>query len=1256
MKKLLVFTFLMGVGCLVFAQSKLTNVTKNVPQALQMGLHPDHRNCHTTQMEEKLQEKYPNRLSIQAFEKVMAQHMHTSANARVNEQLYRIPTIVHVIHNGESLGEGANISEAQVLSQFDVLNDDFRKRGAGANDDPVGADILVEFYPATFDEDGNLLDEPGINRVNGEESFWGSQAIEEDLKPVTIWDPEKYFNIWVLQFGGDLDGVLGYAQFPSMSGLDGLFEDEGAAETDGIVVGYQYFGTTGNVQAPFDGGRTTTHEVGHWLGLRHIWGDGGCEVDDYCADTPPAGEPNYECPDSDTCPDDDFPDMVENYMDYTNDACMNIFTQDQKDRIRMVLEVSPRRSSLTLPPCEEAEEITAGTVEVAPPAWYSYTAEEDEVVTISSVDLTEENTFLAVYTDCTSPAIVSIDNSFGSDQSAYSLYLEEGESTYFLWNNLEGDKEFEFELTGSTPEDGLACDLAIDAEEGSNNVATTDADVLWYTFTMPDELSKIVLDIDEKATVYKGACDKLDRIRRKSGKLTLFDIEKDEVIFLAIEPKGGDFSFDIEVVELDEGEACATAVEIQEGDYISPGRRYWYELTGEDFGEYIFETKRAGTLSVYDECGVPAIISQDMERNDPFPVAVDADETLKVLWEFEESDKDYEWSVAFEPFPAGAICETAILIEDDTIDSDGPPIWYKYQLTQDGTVTISSVGLTDEDTYLVVFDECSGSPLAESDDFGDGLQSQVSVPDLSEGDELLILWFDAYSSAEFSWTVDVRDNIPGEFCETAEEASTGENTTVATETGLNWFTFTPQRGNRKIVIESEAAQFGGFAIGDCQGGFDLLGSGIGKAVLADFEKGEEIYIVWENDGENDFEWSLRYEEFVEGNRCSTALEAQQGVNQITDAPAWFTYTMIQDGSLRISSVGFTEEDTYLLIYDECEGNIITGSDNAGDVLQSEVVLQDLKQGDTYYIHWLPLYTASAFDWEIEEFTPPPGSTCSSAKVIQRPEVITDAVPPIWYSYTMPRTGDLIVSSLGLTQEDTYLQLFDGCGQSATALGFSDDFGDGLQSEVKITDLDSGSAVKIQWLDFYSNAAFSFELSLDNIENVTPDISDQTFELDSKMTDGDTIGFIMANDADQDRLLFVTNTDMMDMVSIDSLSGVIRLTDKGKFMNYRQDLVVDVEVTDGIASGAAKITFLNNLLSLSDPTSIKMYPNPASAFVRIEVPGYQISEVYILDVSSKRIDTPAIRDGELSVGHLEAGIYFVQVVVDGVTKTMKLVID
>ncbi len=275
-----------------------------------------------------------------------------SKNVRQQEEIIRIPVVVHVIHNEPSRRIGGenntNISDEQIFSQIKVLNEDFRKEFGtrGYNENPVGADMEIEFFLAQQDPNGQPSS--GINRVYYNKSNYDVFSDLELISSLSYWPSDKYLNIWVVNFSGS---YLGYGEFPG-GALDGLELTDPPEETDGVFIDYEVFGDrTGTASSGvYSYGRTTTHEIGHWLGLLHTWGDVRCGTD-YCDDTPQIQGAN----DTETCRqissrcNGEFTiNMIENYMDYTPDSCMNIFTNDQKARVRAALEVSQRRRRLVL--------------------------------------------------------------------------------------------------------------------------------------------------------------------------------------------------------------------------------------------------------------------------------------------------------------------------------------------------------------------------------------------------------------------------------------------------------------------------------------------------------------------------------------------------------------------------------------------------------------------------------------------------------------------------------------------------------------------------------------------------------------------------------------------------------------------------------------------------------------------------------------------------------------------------------------------
>ncbi|NJK39929.1 MAG: zinc metalloprotease, partial [Oscillatoriales cyanobacterium SM2_3_0] len=222
-----------------------------------------------------------------------------------------IPVVVHVVYHSASPEQ--NISEAQIQSQIEVLNRDFRAKNPDITGVPEAfkslvTDARIEFTLATTDPQGKPTN--GITRTaTTATAFMDDDAVKYSLRGgINAWPGDLYLNIWVCQLGA---GLLGYAQFPG-----------GSTETDGVVITYTAFGTMGTAAAPFNLGRTATHEIGHWLNLRHIWGDDGdgCHGSDFVDDTPNQAGSNSGRPTFPriTCNNGPNGDMFMNYMDYTD--------------------------------------------------------------------------------------------------------------------------------------------------------------------------------------------------------------------------------------------------------------------------------------------------------------------------------------------------------------------------------------------------------------------------------------------------------------------------------------------------------------------------------------------------------------------------------------------------------------------------------------------------------------------------------------------------------------------------------------------------------------------------------------------------------------------------------------------------------------------------------------------------------------------------------------------------------------------------
>lgn len=294
------------------------------------------RNCGSMDHHQHLIQTNPDYLQNRdQIEQHTQNFVRRNAQDKATGIVYTIPVVVHIVYRTAA----ENVTDAQVQSQIDVLNEDYRLLNADHVNTPslfagLKADAEIQFCLAKTDPTGAST--TGITRtVTTKTSFGTNDAVKSaSTGGKAPWNTAAYLNLWVCNIGG---GILGYAQFPG-----------GPASTDGVVIDYRYFGRGGSAVAPFNKGRTATHEVGHWLNLYHIWGDDGtaCTGSDNVADTPNQADENYGCPTFPTASCSNTSDMYMNYMDYTDDACMYMFSAGQATRMRALFATGGARAGL----------------------------------------------------------------------------------------------------------------------------------------------------------------------------------------------------------------------------------------------------------------------------------------------------------------------------------------------------------------------------------------------------------------------------------------------------------------------------------------------------------------------------------------------------------------------------------------------------------------------------------------------------------------------------------------------------------------------------------------------------------------------------------------------------------------------------------------------------------------------------------------------------------------------------------------------
>lgn len=324
-------TLLLFGSCIIFAVScnktKIVDETASSTTDESAALAPQGaRQCGTQEVLQRLLAEDPTLAErMNEIENFTARYVENPSAFRLVNGVIEIPVVVNVLYKTAA----QNISVAQINSQITVLNNDYQ----ALNSDYSLTPSLFQSVRSGNTNIRFVLDKI-VRRSTTKTSWSTNDAMKKSSAGIAPTNPTTELNMWCCNLGG---GILGYAQFPG-----------GPSATDGVVIDDNAFGNTGTVSAPYNKGRTATHEVGHWLNLRHIWGDASCG-NDLVNDTPTQQTANYGCPafPHKTCSNNG--DMTMNYMDYTDDACMYMFSAGQKTRMQAIFATGGSRNSFAQP-------------------------------------------------------------------------------------------------------------------------------------------------------------------------------------------------------------------------------------------------------------------------------------------------------------------------------------------------------------------------------------------------------------------------------------------------------------------------------------------------------------------------------------------------------------------------------------------------------------------------------------------------------------------------------------------------------------------------------------------------------------------------------------------------------------------------------------------------------------------------------------------------------------------------------------------
>jgi len=655
------------------------------------------------------------------------------------------------------------------------------------------------------------------------------------------------------------------------------------------------------------------------------------------------------------------------------------------------------------------------------------------------------------------------------------------------------------------------CSQAVSAVLGTNHIPTTAATEYWYTFTMPDAVNKklvITSATNKLITIYTKTCPMLDEWAGGFGNVSVSDFSPLTLVTIKwnIDVGGGDFDWNLAVEDIGPGDSYSTPILATQGTNHLPSssiNSYWYKFKMPDLSGKKMTITTASNASIGVLTNNRHYIRGDFSYQTSTYTSLSANQEVFIQLSGLNGG-DFDWELTITDIVSGDDCAHATpALEGANVLASSLKTSYWYTFIMPST-TGKRLKITSTSYHMVTIStDCNDSYITQG-------FNNVTASHLEANQKVYIQWSDNNNLGQnFTWNLSIDDGGLSPNCSDAVTAMVGTNniiSPVGVGGYVTWYKFTmPDETGKKLVLTSTTSNTARVYYNSCddinydQGYGDVIATGSSSSV--GLLPNQEVYILWANVFPDDFSWNLSVEDMVPGDKCTIPSPAIVGTNDVPAWPAyanhWYSFQMPDKANqkLEISSLinGISQP---LTVYSgTCDNLKLISTGTAYKIVTG------LPANEKVFIVWGK--TNAHFTWTLAVKDEEAGESCVHP---MNAKVGTNFSPkaPFWFTYTIPVNGDLIISSVGQTTTDTFLNIYTECGGNIQ--NQSDDFS-ALQSKVTMTDLPKGTKVLIQWTSYtpnYTVAPFNWTLSVESEETAeqvitfdaipTKSISDQPFTI------------------------------------------------------------------------------------------------------------------------------------------------------------------